>query len=219
MPRHRSSAAPLAWLYVALIVYASLYPFGPWRASGAAPWAFLVLPWPRYWTAFDIVANLVGYMPLGALVFVALVRGGARGRVALACAVAAGAALSLSMEASQNFLPGRVPSNVDLGLNTLGTLLGGALALLVHARGGVPRWQTARDRWFVERSAGALALLLLWPVGLLFPLPVPLAQGQIFARVRDAIVEFAADTTLAPWVEGWAIPPRPCRSARRTSSR
>ena len=34
-PRHRSSAVPLAWLYGALIVYASLYPFAGWRAPGA----------------------------------------------------------------------------------------------------------------------------------------------------------------------------------------
>ena len=31
--RHRSSAVPLAWLYGALIVYASLYPFT--RLAGA----------------------------------------------------------------------------------------------------------------------------------------------------------------------------------------
>ena len=34
MPRHRSSAVPLAWLYAALIVYASLYPFAGWRVPG-----------------------------------------------------------------------------------------------------------------------------------------------------------------------------------------
>ena len=33
--RHRSSAVPLAWLYAALIVYASLYPFAGWRVPGA----------------------------------------------------------------------------------------------------------------------------------------------------------------------------------------
>ena len=41
MPRHRSSAAPLAWLYVALIVYASLYPFSGWTVPGVSPFAFL----------------------------------------------------------------------------------------------------------------------------------------------------------------------------------
>jgi hypothetical protein len=67
----------------------------------------------------------------------------------------------------------------------------------------VERWQAARDRWFIARSAGGLALLLLWPVGLLFPLPVPLGQGQVLARLQEVIGEWVADTPIAPWFEGW----------------
>ena len=74
MPRHRSSAAPMAWAYAALIAYASLYPFVPWRMPGVSPFAFLTLPWWRYWTWFDLVSNLLGYIPLGALVFGAIDR-------------------------------------------------------------------------------------------------------------------------------------------------
>ena len=73
--RHRSSAVPLAWLYAALIVYASLYPFAGWRVPGVGPLDFLIV-WPRGWTPFDLVSNLFGYLPLGFLFFVALVRSG-----------------------------------------------------------------------------------------------------------------------------------------------
>ncbi|HEY9238847.1 MAG TPA: VanZ family protein, partial [Burkholderiaceae bacterium] len=83
MPRHRSSAAPMAWAYAALIAYASLYPFVPWRVPGVSILAFLTLPWPRYWTGFDLLANLLGYIPLGALVFGAIVRSGGRATPAL----------------------------------------------------------------------------------------------------------------------------------------
>ena len=204
MPRHRSSAAPLAWLYAALIAYASLYPFVPWKVPGVSPLAFLMLPWPRYWTAFDLVANLLGYIPLGALVFGAIVRSGGRAKPALLTALALGSGLSLAMEFTQNFLPHRVASNVDLGLNATGTLIGAAIGFRVHVRGGVERWQAARDRWFIDRSAGGLALLLLWPIGMLFPLPVPFAQGQVLATVQQGIAALVADTALAPWVEGWA---------------
>ncbi len=204
MPRHRSSAAPLAWLYTALIVYASLYPFVPWRIPGVSPLAFLALPWPKYWTAFDLVSNLLGYMPLGALLFGARVRGGSPTKPSLLLAVAAGTGLSLAMELLQNFLPQRVASNVDLGLNALGTLLGALLGLWVHRRGDVDRWQLARDRWFIARSAGGLALLLLWPIGLLFPLPVPLGQGQVLDQVQQGIAALVADTPVAPWFEDWA---------------
>jgi VanZ family protein len=204
MPRHRSSAAPLAWLYAALIVYASLYPFTPWRAPGVSPLAFLVLPWPKWWTGFDLVSNLLGYLPLGALIFGAFVRSGHGARPSLLLALAGGSGLSLAMELLQNFLPQRVASNVDLGLNALGTLGGALLGLWVHLLGGVERWQAARDRWFIGRSAGALALLLLWPVGLLVPLPVPLGQGQVLARLQETIAAALAGTSLGPWFEAWA---------------
>ena len=203
MTRHRSSASPLASLYAALIVYASLYPFSGWRVPGVSPWAFLALGWPRWWTWFDLVANLLGYVPLGALVFGALVRTGSKARTALVLAFGAGLALSLTMELLQNFLPRRVSSNVDLGLNALGALCGAGLGWIVHHRGGIDRWQVARDRWFIRRSAGALALLLLWPFGLLLPLPVPLGVGQVLARVQVAIADAVQGTVLAPTFESW----------------
>ena len=204
MARHHSSASPLALLFVALIVYASLYPFVGWRVPGVSPIAFLTLPWSRWWTSFDLISNLLGYLPLGALVFGALVRTGSKPRLAFVLAFVGGTLLSLAMEFLQNFLPNRVSSNVDLGLNSLGTLLGAGLGWLVHQRGGVERWQAARDRWFIGRSAGGLALLLLWPLGLLFPLPVPLGVGQVLAQLQEAVASFVQDTPVADWFDGWA---------------
>ena len=201
--RHRSSASPLAWLYAALIVYASLYPFTGWRVPGVSLAHYLNLPWPRWWTGFDLVSNLLGYLPLGALVFAALVRTGTRSWPALVLAFLAGTVLSLAMETLQNFLPLRVASNVDLALNGLGALLGAGIGWWVHWRGGIERWQAARDRWFIARSAGGLALLLLWPFGLLFPLPVPLGVGQVLGRVQEAVAAVVQDTPVAPWFEGW----------------
>lgn len=204
MARHRSSAAPLAWWYVALIVYASLYPFSGWHLPGVSPLAFLTLPWPHWWTWFDLVVNVLGYIPFGALVFGALVRNGHAVRPSLVLAVVVGTGLSLSMETLQNFLPQRVSSNVDLATNALGTLVGAALGWAVHVCGGVERWQVARDRWLIARSAGGIALLLLWPVGLLFPLPVPLGQGQVLGHLQELLVRAAEGTSIAPWLEGWA---------------
>mgnify|MGYP002151137279 CR=1 FL=1 len=79
---HKTSAWPLALVYAALIVYASLYPFAEWRDQGIWPWAFLVAPLPRYWTWFDVVANVMGYVPLGFLLALAFMRSG-RGRRAV----------------------------------------------------------------------------------------------------------------------------------------
>ena len=203
MPRHRSSAVPLAWLYGALIVYASLYPFVGWRVPGVGILDFLTLGWPRWWTTFDLVANLLGYTPFGFLLVVALLRSGRGAGSATLVAIAGGTLLSLSMAVLQNYLPHRDSSNVDLGLNALGTALGAGLGAALHWRGGIALWQKRRDRWFVARSAGGLALLVLWPVGLLFPTAVPFGLGHVLGRLQAFLAELLSDTPVAAWTEGW----------------
>jgi VanZ family protein len=205
MQRHRSSAVPLAWLYVALIVYASLYPFTGWRVPGVAPFDFLLLGWPRWWTWFDLVSNLLGYMPLGFLLFVAAVRGGRRAATSAWLASAAGTILSLTMETLQNYLPQRVSSNVDLGLNALGTVLGVAIGLALHWRGGIERWQKIRERWFVARSAGGMAMLILWPIGLLFPTAVPFGLGHVLGRIQPLVAGWLEGTPAEGWTADWAV--------------
>lgn len=205
-PRHSSSAMPLAAMMAALIAYASLYPFTGWRVPGVAPWSFFALPWPAYWTTFDLVSNFLGYMPLGALLFGGLVRSGWRPAPALGVAVGAGALLSLTMELLQNYLPQRISSNVDLALNIAGTLIGAAVGWGVHKLGAVERWQAVRERWFITRSAGGLVLLLLWPVGLLFPLPAPLGMGQVMPPLRSAAIAALRGTPLEDAVDDWLAP-------------
>jgi VanZ family protein len=203
MAVHRSSAAPLAAMVAALIVYASLYPFTDWRVPGVSVWAFLTLRFPYWWTGFDLVANLLGYMPLGALVFGAGVRSGASVLRSLAVALLAGAGLSFALELLQNFLPNRVPSNLDLALNGFGALLGALLGAMAHTRGWVGHWQGLRDRWFIAHSGGGLALLVLWPFGLLFPTPVPFGGGQVWPRLREAMANWLEDSAVVAWFEPW----------------
>ncbi len=201
--RHRSSAIALTLLFLLLIVYASLYPFTGWRMPGVSLWHFLLLPWPRWWTWFDLVANLFGYVPLGGLLFVALIRSGWRARTAWLCACLLPGALSLTMETLQNFLPQRIPSNVDAALNLIGAASGASLGLLAHALGGIARWQTLRDRWFARRSASGLVLLLIWPIGLLFPLPLPLGLGQVIPRIRALVFDALEGGPAEVWAERW----------------
>ena len=205
---HRSSAKPLALLYAALIVYASLYPFHGWRPTDEALFAFIAMPWPRWWTGFDLAANLLGYVPLGALVFGALVRTGRSGERAMATAWLASVLLALAMEVTQNFLTPRVASNVDLMFNALGAAIGIALALAIHKLGWVDRWQVVRDHWFIGRSAGGLALLVLWPIGLLFPTPVALGLGRGLPRLHEPLAELLDGTAIAQWFNDrtWAVP-------------
>jgi VanZ family protein len=189
--RHRSTASPLAAAFAVLVVYASLYPFTGWRWPAASDLPdILLLPWPPWRNVFDEVSNFIAYVPLGALIVVAVLRGG------VAFAVLASAVLSYAVEVTQHFLPTRVPSLKDCAFNVGGALAGTLLATLLHAGGWVDRWQQFRERWFARHSAGALVLLMLWPVGLLFPAPVPLGLGQIWAELRLIVGVIFADT---PW--------------------
>jgi VanZ family protein len=123
----------LALAWCGLIVYGSLHPFAGWRDTGISPFAFLEGGWPRYWTAFDLVANVVVYLPLG--FFLTLALRGLPGRfTALILAVLLAGTVSCGLETLQNWLPSRVPSNVDLACNTLGGLLGAIWAQVVGPR-------------------------------------------------------------------------------------
>lgn len=196
----------LASAYTLLAVYGSLYPFADWHDSGAPLTAFLTADWPRYTTTFDIVGNLAAYVPLGFL-WVAALRRWLPAAPAVALALAIGGGLSLAMEVLQHFVPSRVPSNVDLAFNTLGTLLG-ALAGARWARamldGG--RLDHLRHRLFVAGGMPDAGLLLIWlwlltqlnPDTLLFgngslrelldvPAPLDYTAGA-FVRIEAAIV-------------------------------
>jgi len=203
--RQPTSSVSLVAAYTALVVYASLYPFTGWHhPQGLWSLAFLSLPWPRWWDRFDVVANLLGYLPLGALVFAAAVRTGQRRHIAGLAAVALPSLLSLALELTQNYLPQRVPSSLDWSLNTAGAALGAMLAAGADRVGLTLRWQSVRERWFVSGSSGALTLLMLWPIGQLFPGPVPLGLGQVWPQVAQGAVAFGNWAQSVPWAAEWA---------------
>ena len=197
---HKTVAWPLAQVYAALIVFASLFPFVGWRAQGIAPEVFLWarLP-PPYWTRFDVAINVVGYAPLGFLLALALLRTGWP-RSALPLAALGGSLLSLLMEFLQIYLPQRVPSNLDLLLNAGGALAGALLATLMERLGAIDRWGRFRARWFVPDARGALVLLALWPWALLFPAAEPFGLGQVLERLEAALAQSLEDSAFRDWL-------------------
>ena len=197
---HKTSAWPLALIYAALIIFASLFPFDGWREQGISPWVFFSarIP-PPYWTWFDVNMNIAGYAPLGFLLALAGLRSGWP-RAAVPLAALAGALLSLSMEYLQIFLPRRVPSNMDFALNATGALLGALAAALLERFGAIARWSRFRERWFVPHARGALVLLALWPWALLFPAALPFGLGQMWERLEAALIEALQDTPFLQWL-------------------
>ena len=152
MSLHQRRSSPLAaWFAAAigvLIVYACLHPFTGWRDPGLPLLDFLTAPWPRYYSQTDLIVNVLGFVPFSFALVPAL-GGRLRPGWAVFAAVTIAGLLSLGLETLQNFLPSRVPSNVDLGCNTLGVLLGALAgarwgAPLFDARGTLARWRTRR---------------------------------------------------------------------------
>lgn len=199
--RRASSLTWLTLLYGALVAYASLYPFGPWERPAGLPWReMLNLPWPRYWSLFDVWANALGYVPWGFLAVAAVWRQGGGWGAGLMAAVVAPSALAYGLEVLQFGLPTRVPSLADWALNTAGAALGALLGAASAQAGWLARWAHWRDSFFLSGTAGGLTLLALWPLGLVFPPPLPLAQGQWVPGALQTLREWGAEVPWGAWL-------------------
>jgi VanZ family protein len=178
-----TNSAPLAryfgFAYVTLIAVASLYPFSGWRDNGVPPTAFLDAAFPHYWTGFDLAINVLAYVPFGFLCVLA-VHGLLQGRAAIIVVLLLGTALSGGVEVIQNWLPTRVPSNVDLVCNALGTLLG---ALVAAWRGD--HWAAfvatqTRALWHAAPHAElGLVLVVFWLIAQLTPGQMLFGSGDV----------------------------------------
>jgi VanZ family protein len=185
-PRPSPLARYLLLAYALLVIYGSLHPFSGWRDQGVGAFAYLGGALPRYITAFDLVTNLVAYVPLGFFALLAL-HPQLRGTAALAAAGVAGGVLSLLLEALQTYLPSRIPSNLDLATNGLGAFAGAALALRFGVGLlGSGKMHALRHRWFVEGHHCDLGLVLLglWLFTQLNPETLLFGNGDLRASLE-----------------------------------
>src|SRR5437899_2323613 len=178
--RESPLARILFTVYIALVVYASLYPLEGWRDHGLPLLAYLSAPWSRFVTGFDVAANLLGYVPYGFLCVAALyprVQSGA----ALGVATLSGLALSLVLEGAQSYLPARVATGLDVLCNVagaaLGALAGLALVQQLLEEGPFKRLRAAFTPG-VEMDVG-LALIALWLFTQLNPATLLFATGDL----------------------------------------
>ena len=189
-----SLATQLAWLSVVVIGYASLYPFEGWYRANWTIGEWLLSPWPKYWSSFDLWANWLGYVPLGALWAAAALRQPARRWNPIGSATLKAALLSLLLESAQGFMVHRVSSNVDWGLNTVGALTGALLAQWWLRPRHVRRWDAMRAARLAPDGGAELTLMLLWVCALWVPTALPFSVGRL-----------APDTLVGihQWLGGW----------------
>lgn len=147
--------------YLVLVVYTSLHPFSQWREPVQAIRVFLIAPWPAYFTWTDLALNVAAYLPVGALITLVLMSF-LRGWIAAVAATAFAIALSLTIEVVQVFLPGRIPSNVDLLCNAIGGAIGATLAVFLGRRGiWTEKLYRLRKRQFLDGTVVDICFLLL----------------------------------------------------------
>ena len=144
--------------YMAVLAYATLNPFVGWRL----PDVISIFNWPKYVTLFDITANVIAYLPLGALLATWCYRRLQWSPLlSWCCAMLAGGAYSLALELLQLFLPARISSPLDVIANTSGAALGAALLLLPLGRQFITVINLWRLRHFAHRNSTDIGLLLL----------------------------------------------------------
>ncbi len=162
-PRSKSQSATqtaakcLLVLTIGLILYASFYPFNwNWeRLATAQNGGFPTsLPWGATLRS-DIVANLLFYIPLGALLLATSNPASPRWQV-LVRAVALGTLLSVCVEFLQHAAPPRAPSLKDVVLNAASTAIGALGYLLARRAGTLPQ---LRARGF---DPALYLLIALW---------------------------------------------------------
>ncbi len=191
-PRGSPVARAALLAYLLLIVYASWFPFTGWRGAGLPPLTFLSLKMPQYWTKFDAIVNVIGYIPLGMLLVVALYPL-LRGVWAILGAAILGILVSGAMEAVQTYLPSRVPSNLDFMTNSAGAIIG-ALFGQVSARSYLnqSKLYQLRRRLFAPHASQGLVLLALWPLAQIYPVGYMFGHGQLLPIFSDWLSKWMA---------------------------
>ncbi|MFM1990793.1 MAG: hypothetical protein RJA99_3750 [Pseudomonadota bacterium] len=170
----------LSLLFAAAVGFATLYPLVEVRPAAGNPFAFLAGGLPRWWTWFDVLSNALAYGVLALLLSLAWLPR-ARPWAGFLAVTAAGALLSLLLEAVQHYLPSRVPSLLDWIANTGGAAGGAWLGATLN--GAARRTDRialpVRDRWYEQGPPTGWVLLLLWLSAQLVPQRLLFATGHI----------------------------------------
>ncbi|UCE03751.1 MAG: VanZ family protein [Candidatus Latescibacterota bacterium] len=195
--RRRASRALLV-TYCLFVTYTTLLPFrfSLDRATLAAnldriSWHPLHNVYGLPAPAFDLVGNIIFFMPLGVLAYLAQRRRTGSDRARIARATAWGLALSLAVETLQLLTPGRSPATSDLLTNTLGALLGAVVTAAAWRwkRSGRFRRLAHRVRTRPGGTAAAGLVMVVMLQGLL-PFDPSLRSA---ARALEAL-------RAAPWI-------------------
>jgi len=171
----------LSAAYALLLIYGTLFPFNGWLTRDTGVWELLMQRGIQKTSKADILTNLLVYMPFGLLLMRSL-KNRSSSLQGLVLVTVVSFLLSLALEYLQTRLPGRVPSILDLGLNTFGGFLGALIALSLSPDTMVGnRLYRLRANYIHPGASANLGLLALgfWVLSQLSPLVPSIDVGNL----------------------------------------
>jgi hypothetical protein len=133
---HRDISPPRGWIFflsllvIAGVLFGTLIPMPYHRVPPDAPFAegYRYFSW-AFTPYRDLVSNVLLFIPVGLFLWASAACVMRRG-FALPVAALLSALLSVAIEWTQVFVPGRYPCAIDVGMNSLGALIGAKSAAL-----------------------------------------------------------------------------------------
>lgn len=194
-------AAPLLLaIFVALILYVSLYPFQFGADGPTAMEVLRELSWARA-SRGDMLNNVLLYVPLGFCIALSVEPRFGR-LTGIATGLVGGALLSITMEIMQGSIATRVPSLTDLSLNAAGALAGAIGGSAWHALGVR---MTPHANPAGRSGAIALVVLVLWLIARLWPFVPDASLRQLKRAVRPLFTPEIGWADLAAFFVGWLV--------------
>ncbi|XSG85651.1 MAG: DUF4962 domain-containing protein [Methylohalobius sp. ZOD2] len=193
----------LTLIYGLLLAYGTLFPLDhiAWEAPVDIQQIFDIEAARRSLSMTDLMVNFLVYLPWGFLLFpcFAFLSVASAFTLTILC----GAALSISLEYIQLFIPLRVASFSDIIVNTLGTALGalGSMSIRHFPLGRFLR--ILRDRFVQTGALADMGMLVLgcWALSELTPLVPSLDLGNLKQGIKPLWFAFLEPERIK-WVKG-----------------
>lgn len=118
-------------LYPIFLLHGALFPFQQWSLPQRSMLTILLFDWVDHIFLFDIIQNLIMFLPLGVMAAAYLALHHKRLSYLILLPTLLSFLLSLFIELVQTYNPARIPSLLDLCLNTISGFLGALFSLFL----------------------------------------------------------------------------------------
>ncbi len=189
-------------MYVLFLFYGALHPFHAWCFPSASVVSIVLFGWLEHIFLFDIVQNLILFLPFGFFASGYLLLRKTPLLKVLLLATIASFCISFFIESLQTYNPARIPSLLDVALNTVSGFLGGLIAIplmphypkLVHLVKHSVQWGDKDNLWPLL----GMTVWLAWGCYQLFPFIPTLHPKQLLEAFMPIYLFFKREIPFYP---------------------